>query len=79
MLAADEIGGIESSKSTQKSVEPKSGKLSKFQKLAKSKKPSKSGNSPNFSIKKPGPNFLTFDTRKAFNHLRLALTEAPTL
>ena len=68
----------------------KSGKLSKGLKLsklgnlkgknsAKSKKPSKSGNSPNFNAKKAGPSFLTPDFRAAFNRLRLAFTEAPIL
>ena len=68
----------------------KSGKLSKGLKLsklgnlkgknlAKSKKLSKSGNSPNFDAKEAGPSFLTPKARAAFNHLRLAFTKAPIL
>ena len=68
----------------------KSGKLSKGLKLsklgnskgknlAKSKKPSKSGNSPNFDTKKAGPSFLTPEARAAFNCLWLAFTKAPVL
>ena len=55
-------------------IAKKSGKLTgqktfKSQKLAKSKKPSKSGISPDFDIKNSGPSFLTPETRVAFNHL----------
>ena len=68
----------------------KSGKLSKGLKLsklrnlkgknlAKSKKPSKSENSPNFDIKKAGPSFLTPKARAAFNRLWLAFIEVPIL
>ena len=66
----------------------KSGKLSKGLKLsksgnskrkksAKSKKPSKTGNSPTFDANNAGPNFLTSQTRAAFNCLQLAFTKAP--
>ena len=54
LFAINKIGNVEGGKSTQKFVKLKSGKLSKSQKLAKPKKPSKSGNSPNFLLKKPG-------------------------
>ena len=47
--------------------------------MAKSKKLSKNGNSPNFDAKKAGPSFLTPEARAAFNRLRLAFTEAPIL
>ena len=68
----------------------KLGKLSKSLKLsksgnskcknsAKSKKPSKIGNSPNFDTQKAGPSFLTPKTRAAFNRLRLTFTKAPIL
>ena len=47
----------------------KSKKL-KAQKLSKSgKKLQKNRNLPNFNAKKIGPNFLTFNIRKAFNYL----------
>ena len=45
----------------------------------KSKKPPKSGNSPNFNTKNTGPSFLTLEARSAFNHLRLAFIGAPIL
>ena len=78
----DSIGGEELAK--------KSGKLSKGLKLsnlgnlksknsAKSKKLSKSENSPNFNIKKAGPSFLTPKARAAFNRLQLTFTKAPIL
>ena len=55
-------------------------KLSKSQKLTKlEKKLSKNGNLPNFNAKKAGPNFLNSGVREAFNHLRLAFTEALNL
>ena len=44
---------------------------------AKSKKPSKSENSPNFDAKKAGPSFLTLEAKSAFNRLPLAFIEAP--
>ena len=50
---------------------------SEGKKSAKSKKPSKSRNSPNFDAKKVGPSFLTPGAREVFNRLRLAFTEAP--
>ena len=43
------------------------------------KKQSESGDLPNFGIKKAGPNFQTFDIRKAFNCLWLVFTKAPVL
>ena len=52
---------------------------SKGKNLAKSKKPSKSGNSPNFDAKKAGLSFLISKARSAFNRLWLAFTEAPIL
>ena len=54
----------------------KSEKLSKPQKLAKSrKKSSKSENTTNFSTKKAGPSFLTPNSRTIFNILQLAFTK----
>ena len=50
---------------------------SKGKKSAKSKKPSKNWNSPNFNAKEAGPSFLTPKARVAFNHLCLAFIEAP--
>ena len=87
MLAADEPSDVwsdDKSNDGSKHVEPKPEKLaksgnSKGKKLAKSKKPSKSGNSPNFDAKEAGPSFLTPEARSAFNRLRLAFTEAPIL
>ena len=62
----------------------KSLKLSKSEnlkgkKLAKSKKPSKSGNLPNFDAKKASPSFLISEARSAFNCLWLTFTKAPIL
>ena len=79
MLAANKVDSIESGKLTQKSIEPKSKKLSKSQKSAKSKKLSKIENSPNFSAKEAGPSFLTSNARKTFNCLWLVFTKAPIL
>ena len=42
----------------------------------KSKKLSKSGNSPNFDTKNSGPSFLTPEARLAFNRLWLAFIKA---
>ena len=44
-------------------------KLSKLQKLTKSKKPSKRGYSSNFSAKKTRPRFLTSGAKETFNCL----------
>ena len=85
VLAANEVGDIEDddrSNNKSKRIKPKPEKSaksgnSKGKKLAKSKKPLKSGNSPNFGATKPGPSFLTPEARSAFNCLRLAFTEAP--
>ena len=69
--------GVEHAKKSGKS---KSEKTSKSRNSAKSgKKLSKSGNSTNFDATEDGPKFLTPDARTAFNHLRLAFTEAPIL
>ena len=69
--------GVEHAKKSGKS---KGQKTSKSQKSAKSgKNSSKSGNSPNFGATESGPSFLTSKARSAFNHLRLAFTEAPIL
>ena len=54
----------------------KSGKW-KGQKLAKSKKLLKSGDSFDFGTIKAGPSFLTLDTRTAFDYLWLTFTKAP--
>ena len=93
VLAADEVGSVggggDGSSDGSKRVEPKTGrsesqKLSKSgnsegKKSAKSKKPLKSGNSPNFNAKEAGPNFLTPEAKAAFNRLWLAFTETPIL
>ena len=90
MLAADEVdsvgGSSDGSSDGSKRVEPKTGrsesqKLSKSgnsegKKSAKSKKPSKSGNSSNFDAKEAGLSFLTPGAREVFNCLRLTFTEA---
>ena len=93
VLAANKVSsagsGGDRSSDGSKRVKPKTGrsenqKLSKSgnsegKKSAKSKKPLKSGNSPNFNAKKAGPSFLTPEARSAFNRLRLAFTKAPIL
>ena len=90
VLAADEVDGVEGGDESiekcgklsktgksSKSQKSKSEKTSKSQNSAKSgKKSSKSGNSTNFDAMEDGPKFLTPDARIAFNHLRLAFTEA---
>lgn len=48
---------------------------SKASKLAKSKKQSKSRNSPNFGAKKAWPSFLTSGPKTVCNCLRLAFTD----
>ena len=45
----------------------------------KSKKPSKSRNSPNFDAKETDPSFFNPEARAAFNRLWLAFTKAPIL
>ena len=90
VLAANEVGNVcdggDGSNDGSKCVKPKTGR-SKSQKSsksgnlegkksAKSKKPSKNKNSPNFNAKKAGPSFLTPEARSAFNRLRLAFTKA---
>ena len=93
MLAADEVGSVggggDGSSDGSKRVEPKTGRSesqklsksgnSKGKKSAKSKKPSKSGNSPHFNAKKAGSSFLTPEARSIFNRLWLAFTKAPIL
>ena len=65
------------SKKLSKSGKSKSEKTSKSWNLAKSrKKLLKSGNPTNFDATEVRPKFLTPDARIAFNHLRLAFTEA---
>ena len=81
---ADDVGGSDRLNDGSKCVEPKPEKSAKTgnlkgKKSAKSKKPSKSGNSPNFDAKEAGPSFLTPEARSAFNRLRLAFTKAPIL
>ena len=82
MLAADEVddvrGGNRLSDGSNH-MELKTGR-SESQKLAKSngeksKKLSKSGNSPNFDAIEAGPSFLTPEARAAINRLRLAFTK----
>ena len=63
----DSIDGVEIAKKLGK---PKGQKTSKSQKLAKSKKPSKRGNSPNFNVKNSRPGFLTPKAKAAFNRLQ---------
>ena len=71
--------------STLRSQENLKGKkLAKSQKSSKckgekSKKTTKSGNSPNFGATESRSSFLTPKTRAAFNCLRLAFTKAPIL
>ena len=94
VLVADEVDGIEDDNKLIKKCEKlsKTRKLSKSQKLSKTrksfksqksakleKKLLKSGNLSNFNTKKNEPNFLTPDTRTAFNYLRLAFTKASIL
>ena len=52
-----------------KELVKKSGKLSMFWKMPKSKKLSKSRNLPKFDIKKAGSSFLNPGTREAFDYL----------
>ena len=86
----DEVIGFGVSDSSGGELAKKSGKSSKGlklsksgnskgKKLIKSKKPSKSGNLPNFNAKEAGPNFLTPEARATFNRLRLSFTKAPIL
>ena len=93
VLAADEVGSVggggDRSSDGSKRVEPKTGRSesqkssksgnSEGKKSAKSKKPSKSGNSPNFDAKEADPSFLTPEARSAFNRLWLAFTKASIL
>ena len=83
MLAANEVGGI---KDGNELIE-KCRKLSKIEKLSKSgnlkgkksakpKKLLKSGNSPNFNVKKAGLSFLTPKIRADFNRLWLTFIKA---
>ena len=74
--SGNSVGGVEI---TKKSGKLKGQKTSKSRKLAKSKKPSKSGNLPNFNAKNSGPSFLTPKARSVFNRLRLAFIKAPIL
>ena len=67
------VGSEEFAKtSEQLSKGLKSSKLGnlKGKNLAKSKKLSKSRNSPNFDVKKAGPSFLTPKAKAVFNRLR---------
>ena len=80
----DDVNGGDGSSDRLKHVEPKttrleSQKTSKSQNLAKSKKQTKSGNSPKFDATEDGPSFLTPEARAAFNRIRLAFTKAPIL
>ena len=87
VLAANEVGDVgdgDGLSDRSKYVEPKTGRLenqktSKSRNLAKSKKQSKSGNSPKFDATKAGPSFLTPKARATFNRLRLAFIKAPIL
>ena len=92
VLAANEVGDIgggDRLSNGSKRIEPKtrrsenqksakSQKLSKSEKFKgkKSKKPSTSGNLPNFNVKDRRPSFLTPKARSTFNYLWLALTKA---
>ena len=83
MLAANEVDGVEDGdksiekcgKSLKIGISSKSGNL-KGKKLAKSKKKSKSGNSPNFNTTEAGSSFLIPEARSAINRLWLAFTKA---
>ena len=84
VLTANEVGDVGGGDGLNdglKRVEPKPEKLaksgnSKGKKTAKFKKPSKSGNLPNFVATEPRPSFLTPEAKSAFNCLRLAFTKA---
>ena len=79
VLTADKVGGAGRG-SKLKSVESKTGILSKSQKLAKlGKKSLKSGSLPNFHAKKNELSFLTPKTRATFNRLRLIFTKPSIL
>ena len=70
--------GDNSVEHAKKSGKSKGQNLAKFQKSKseKSKKRSKSGNSPNFDAMEAGSSFLTPEARAAFNCLRRTFTEA---
>ena len=78
----DDVGAGDGLNNRLKCMGPKPEKLAKSRnlkgkKLAKSKKLSKSGNSPNFGATELGPSFLIPEAKSAFNCLRLAFTKAP--
>ena len=81
VLATNKVGGV---KCGEKLI-GKCGKLlktrktSEDKKLVKSKKLSKSRNSPNFDAKDSKPSFLIPEAKAAFNHIWLAFTKAPIL
>ena len=77
LLAANKIGNVKSGGGS-KCVKPKIRSL-ESQKLSKSKKRSKTGNTPKFDTMKNKPSFLTPKARATFNHLRLAFIKAPIL
>ena len=74
VFATNKVDDIESG-GRSKYVKPKT-RRSESQKLSKSKKLSKTENSPKFNTKKNGPSFLTLGARKVFNHLWLAFNKA---
>ena len=78
-FGGDSIGHAKKSEKSKKLF--KSQKLSKSGKFKgeKSKKLSKSEDSPNFNNIKTGPSFITLRTREVFNCLRLTFTKAPIL
>ena len=72
VLATNKVGDVECGDKSIKKYRKllKTKKLSKSRKSAKSKKElSKSGNLPNFNVKKNEPSFLTLDARMAFKCL----------
>ena len=69
----DDNGGGDELNNRSKCVE------SKGKKSAKSKRPSKSENSPYFGVTELGPSFLTPEARSAFNRLWLAIIKASIL
>ena len=74
VLAANKVNDIKGS-GRSKYVKLKTEKL-KSQKWFKSRKLSKNGNSSKFDAKENKLNFLTPNTREAFNCLQLAFTKA---
>ena len=77
VLVANEISDVKDG-GRSKPIKLKT-RRSESQKLSKSKKPSKSGNSSEFATKRDRPNFLTPNARTVFNRLLLVFIEASIL